>query len=289
MNNSTFCKSFLIMITLLQIAVLLIISLMSLNNKYYYIIYDQHEYSSNSQQSQLVKWNRNHLIELEENIEYRQYLNVYVSKLKGKPWHTPKNTKYQKVKPILEELFTDYYDNALRYINEFDIDEGEFYIIKHSRDWYQIAYYSTDKKDKQQIVIDFRDGIDDFMIDLYHLPGYLHRPNYRKKGEPINLEDFKLYLNLTLKFLSDHESYEVYLESFIKSFHNLASGSNVIEGFDITSEKAFMNIIEHLENRKLTIEKILIEDDNIVPIERERHRGEIDGIKYAIKTVNLYK
>lgn len=212
-----------------------------------------------------------------------------VCKFQEKSWHTPKSTKYQKVKPVLEELFTDYYENALRHINEFDINEGEYYILKHSHDWYQITYYSTDKNNRQHIIIDFRDSIEDLSIEIYHLPGYSGRPSVRKNGDPITLENFKQYLNLTLKFLSDHESYEVYLDSYIKSFYNLASGSNVIEGFDITSEKAFKNIIEQLEHRKSTIEKILIEEDNIEPKERERQRGELAGIKYAIKTVNINK
>jgi len=48
------------------------------------------------------------------------------------------------------------------------------------------------------------------------------------------------------------------MEAYLKSFYNLAAGKTVIEGFDLTAEKSFKNILEKLENRKSAIEKRLI-------------------------------
>lgn len=261
-----------------------------MGNKYYYIdLVYQSEYSSNNSQPELAKWNKNYYVELRENFEGWPYLSVTITKFKSDNFHKPQSDKYQKVKPIIEELFEDYYNNTLRTIYSTKLCKSEFYLIENSRDWYQIEYYSEDEKNKRKICIDFRNSIEDLWLMIYSNRGYSGRPQARKNGKPIKHEDFMMFFNLTMKFLSDHNSYQVYMDKYIKDFLKLVSGDKKIENFDLNANKAFKNIIDSLVKRKATIEKRLIENDKDNQEMRIKLRGELEGIKYAIKTVHIYK
>lgn len=261
---------------------------MSNESKYYYKK-PVNTYSSDRWVPHIIKWNKYYNVEVDENVEYIQRIEVVIDKFEGNRYGKPKSTEYEKVKPILEELFLDYYNLALRKINESDYEDGEIYIIKHSESWFEVEYYSVDEKDKRRFVIDFRDFIEDLNLTIYNFHGHKGRPNARKYGSLINSEIFKQFFNLTLKFLSDSNSYKIYLESYLKSFYGLARGDKSIEVFDVTAEKSFKDILKQLEERKSTIEKQLIESDSDSKQDRIKLRGELDGINYAISTINIHK
>lgn len=260
-----------------------------MDSKYFYISHVQYEYSSNNRQPEIVKWNKAHYVEIFENVEWRPYISLSIVKYKSDSFSKPKSDKYQSVKPIIEDLFDDYYNHALRNIYSTKLCESEFYLIENSKDWFQLEYYSEDEKDKRNVSIDFRNSIEDLwlMVDSNH--GHKSRPNARKNGKPIKQEDFLLFLNLTLRFLSDHNSYEVYLDNYIKDFLKLVSGDKKIESFDLSADKAFKSILEALEKRKAKIEKRLIENDQDTQEDRIKLRGELEGLNYAIKTVHINK
>jgi len=258
---------------------------MAKESKYYHI--SDIGYSSSRWLPQLMKWNENYCVELYEDVEFSPHVYIWIDKLSNCGAAKPMSTVYKKVIPILKELFNDYYYLALKYINLTIIDEGEFYIIERSKDHFQVQYYSKNEKERLNLNIEFIDSFEFFDLTVNSIHGHRGRHIARRKGIPIEFEKFKQFLKLTLKFLSDHGSYVVFLEPYIKNFKNLVAGDNIIEGFDISSERAFKKILEQLEERKASIEKRLIEEDKDSLEDRIRYRGEIAGIDYAIKTIKI--
>ena len=228
-------------------------------------------------------------MEVNERVESQPDITISINKFKSHKFDKPKSTEFEKVKPILKDLFNDYYNYTLKQLYEAVSDEGEYYIINTYKDCYQVEYYSIDNKNKRKLQIDFNEDIRGLWLSVYSYAGYKGRPMARKNGQSITFQIFKNFLKLTLKFLSDHDSFQIYLETFIKGFYQLVSGDTQIEGFDITSEKAFKNIISQLEKRKAHLEKRLIEEDDITKENRVKLRGELEGINYSLKTINLHK
>jgi hypothetical protein len=261
---------------------------MAKESKYFYITEVPIGYKS-KRQPRLVKWNEDYQIEVDENVDYHQYLSLYINKLSEKDTLKPESSSYEKVKPILKEIFIDHYSLALKFISEVDILDSELYLLKRSKDWFQIAYFSIDEKNKQNILIDFRDGIEDLWLMLHSSSNYRDRPAMRKDGAAISQVLFKQFLNLTLKFLYDPDSYKILLTPFLKDFHGLATGKRKVESLILSSATSFNNILEQLEMRKKNIEKRLIEVDKDSEFDRVRLRGEIDGINFAINTINVNK
>jgi len=257
---------------------------MSDESKYYYISEVPVAYTSR-RTPRLEKWNCNFSVELDENVDFRQYITLSIDKLLEKSVPKTKSTKYEKVRPIIKEIFLKRYSLALKYIQEEEVDEGEFYLNQHSKDWFEIAYFSKDEKRKQNIQIDFRDDIKNLWLTIDSSLGHKGRPNFRKNGKPITIDQFKQFLDLTLQFLYDSDSLFIFLENYLKNFYKLIGGENQIDGFIISAEKCFTDILALLNTRKSNIEKRLIEVDTDSNIERVKLRGEIDGIEYAIRTI----
>ena len=58
--------------------------------------------------------------------------------------------------------------------------------------------------------------------------------------------------------------------------------------FDLSNAKAIKDIISQIEDRKLFIEKQLIEVDNISKEDRIKLRGELTGLSFALETINVH-
>jgi hypothetical protein len=115
--------------------------------------------------------------------------------------------------------------------------------------------------------------------------GHKERPGFRKSGKAITIDKFMQFLNLNLQFLYDSDSLLIFLEDYLKNFYSLIDEKSHIDGFIVSAEKQFADILEQLSTRKNHIEKRLIEVDTDSSFERAKLRGELDGIEYAIKTV----
>lgn len=113
------------------------------------------------------------------------------------------------------------------------------------------------------------------------------RPSARKNGTPISSIQFKQILDLTLKYLYDADSLKVLNMDYIKSFKHLCEGEMDFEVFKVNDEQIFKKIVEQLNQRKRSIEQLLIENDNYSESERIKMRGEINGINYAIEVLKI--
>ena len=258
---------------------------MELEDKYYYV-----NSKMNRQGNSLVKWNERFTIDVSEEYEWKQYIEVYLLKYKDKP-EKPKSESYQKVRPILKELFEDHYDGALRFIAKTNIEEWEHYIIKIDKKRIRIEAYSTKESNTiGSISITLLNDIEDVDFTIFASRDLKGRPQARKHGTLITYEHFKQALNLTLQYLSDHESLLVYHEQFCNNFFQIVNGNaNKVELFDISAEKSFKQIILQLEKRKKEIEKRLIENDQDSKDIRLQLRGELEGINYSLKTIDIHK
>lgn len=238
----------------------------------------------------LSKWNERFSIEVTENYERIQCIDVYLLKFKEKP-DKPKSTTYQKVRPVMKELFEDHYNGALRLMAKKNIADWEYYIIKEDKKWMKLEAYSTNQsKTKGSISLDLRNDIGDFNLTVYASNELRGRPQARKHGVPIPYEQFKMSINLTLQYLSDHESLLIYQEQYGENFNKLLSGHGKnVELFDVSAEKSFKLIISQLEKRRKAIEERLIENDQDSKGKRLQLRGELEGIRYALRTIDIHK
>jgi len=253
------------------------------SSRYYYVTPKNSDYSSRHY-ARVIAWNRNFYIEVDENVEFRQYIDLSVGKFTEEIVEKPKSSKYEKVRPILKEIFLDHYLLALKLLNKIEATEGEFYLICHSTDWFQAEYYSIDRKQKN-IRIDFRNSVDSLWLMLMGSSSLRSRATARKDGIPITSTQFKQILDLTLKYLFDADSLKLLLLNYIKSFKRLTEGEIDFEIFKIDDDTIFKKIVNRLEQRKQTIEQRLIENDDDTELERIKMRGEIDGINYALETI----
>lgn len=260
------------------------LSLMAFENKYYYIKYP----SSQRQLPEVVKWNESFTIEVAENVDFKQIIDLSINKLQ-KNISKPVSDKFKKVKPIIKEIFLDHYKLALKFIHEVDIDDGEFYLSKKSKDWYVIEYYSKNEKEKRKIEIDFRNSIEDLWLMFRCIPGFNGRPFARKNASPITEVQFKQFLNLTIQFLYDPDSITTFLNDYIKNFYSLCQGNMEIKGFIISAEKSFQIISDQLASRKEYLERRLIDNDKDSALDRMKFRGELEGISYAMNVITANK
>lgn len=258
---------------------------MAFEDKYYYIINP----SLQRNVPVVMKWNESFTVEVEENVDFRQDIDLSINKLSQKNISKPVSDKYKKVKPVIKEIFWDHYTLALKFIHETEIDDGEFYLSKKSKNWYVIEYYSKNEKEKRKIEIDFRDNIEDLWLMFRCTPGFNGRPYARKNASPITEVQFKQFLNLTIQFLYDPDSLTTFLNDYIKNFYLLCKGETKIEGFIISAEKSFQIIIDQLASRKQYLERRLIENDKDSALDRMKFRGELVGILYAINVINSNK
>ena len=233
----------------------------------------------------MALWNKNYYIEVQENVEANQYIEVYVGRFAEEICDKPKSDHYERVRPILNELFFDHYLIALKRLNKIDLSEGEFYLIANNEDWFQVEFYSINRKPCNNISIDFRDSIDSLWLMVHGHSRNGRRANARKNGILITSTQFKQILDLTLKYLSDLESLKILLLNYIKSFKSLCEGEIDYEIFKISDEKIFEKVVDQLKVRKSNIEQRLIQNDEDSEADRIKMRGEIDGINYALETI----
>jgi hypothetical protein len=258
---------------------------MASESKYYYITYP----SSVRELPEVMKWNESFTLAVEENVDFRQVIDLSINKLANKNSVKPVSDKHKKVKPIITEIFLNHYTLALKFIHETDIDDGEFYLSKKSSDWYIIEYYSKNEKERRKTEIDFRDSIEELWLRFSCTPGFNSRPYSRKKASPITGVQFKQFLNLTIQFLYDSDSLTTFLNDYLKNFYRLCEGDTKIEGFIISAEKSFQIISAQLTSRKEYLEKRLIENDADSTLDRMKFRGELEGILYAMNVINANK
>jgi len=252
--------------------------------KSYYLTAKGSDYSIR-RPSRVVLWHKNYYIEVEEDVEYKQDLEIYVGRFPEEVVGKPKSDQWEIVKPILNELFFDHYLIALKRLNKIDLSEGEFYLISHNKDWFQVEYFSVDRKPGNHISIDFRDSIDSLWLMVRGSSSQRSRSRARKDGVPMTVTHFKQIFDLTLKYLSDSYSLKILLLNYIKSFKSLCEGEIDYELFKISDEKIFEKVVDKLKVRKRNIEERLIQNDKDSESERIKLRGEIDGINYALETI----
>jgi len=257
-------------------------------DKYFYFK-DVSLYASRRRLPYLMKWRKDLFsLEVEEEVDFRQRISLDIYKFYQKD-SKPASTQYTKVVPVIKEVFLSHYTLAVKYIHETPIDDGEFYLYQHSKDWFDIYYFSRNEKDRRNIHIDFRDSIEDLWITVYATAGHKGRPSSRKNGEVITEERFRQFLNLTIQYFYDPDSVATLLGDYIKNFKLLCEGDTKIEGLIISVSKAFEDIFKQLDSRKEYLEKRLIENDGDSNIDRAKFRGELEGIGYAVKVININK
>ncbi len=267
-------------------ALLVNLQCMSVKEDKYFYSKSTEKYSFSRSSHDVIRWNQFYSVEVDEDVDYHQFISFRFDKLKTGEIEKPKSSEYQNVRSIIKEVFLSHYNLAMNNIYDVAIDEGEFYLRKNSTSWFDIVYFSKDEKAKQSIEINFQDSIEEIYLTITCNPGYKGRPVYRKKGTAITKERFEQFLNCTLQLLNDSDSYTIFIDDYLRKFYQLLEVNNKIDGFIISAEKSFEKILDQLSLRKENLEKRLIESDTDSAIDRAKLRGEVEGLIYAIKTIS---
>ncbi len=85
-------------------------------SKYYYITKQPNSLLTHRNLSRLEKWNLYFDVEVYENVDFEQHIEIIVNKLHEKNIIKPKSTEFEKVKPVIEEIFLHHYSLALKFI-----------------------------------------------------------------------------------------------------------------------------------------------------------------------------
>lgn len=263
---------------------------MATENKYYYVKPKANQYSNRSQTPFISLWNKKYVIYIDEPVDYSQYLDLSVDKLQGEDFPKPKSSEYESVKPILQELFEDYHTAVISGYNKYSFyDENEYYLVKHSKTWYEIVSFNPGGSDRESFKIDFRDSIEELWLTINKSRSFKSRPSARKNGELIKKERFLQFYNLTMIYISELESILIQSKEFIKNIYSLIDNNEKTISFNLTTKQSFNDLLENLSKRKKALEKRLIENDTDSKITRTKIRGEIDGVKYAINAIKTQK
>src|SRR6478609_3601477 len=115
---------------------------MAIDEKYYYKK-PTTEYTARNQ-PQIIKWHPLYSVEIDEDVDHRQYISFNFDKLEQDDIGKPRSNQFEKVKPIIKEVFINYYSLAIKFIHDTEIDDGEFYLLEHSKSWFEIAYFSSE-------------------------------------------------------------------------------------------------------------------------------------------------
>lgn len=258
-----------------------------MEDQYFYIKY-QSPFNSRGPFAYLAKWNPMYCLDVYENVDYYQVIHFSIYKL-GQKDNKPTGDKYTKVKSVIKEVFFDHYKLAIKYIHETAIDEGEFYTLRYSKDWTEFQYFSKNEKTKQNIKISFSDKVDEFTLKIECEPGHKYRPKFRREGTAMPAEVFKQLLNLSIQFCYDPDGMATLVEEYIKKYMLIAGGDTKVEGLVISTSKSFEEIFKQLQLRTDYLEKRLKENDEDSSLERAKLRGELEGIGYAVKVINMNK
>lgn len=238
----------------------------------------------------VIHWRGDYIVELQENVEYEQYIDLSFNKDPKTAFPRPKSSKYEKVRAILKDVYMDYYKLALKLINKNISETGEFYVDKQSKDWYFIYYFSDADSTKKSISIDFRNFMDYMYLTIDSGSNFRSRKGARNNGKAITYSKFMQTLRLILKYLYDPDSYDVLQEHFTKNFHLLVQSDEEVEVPDLmfSTDEALKDITKRITKRKQKIERRLIENDDDSELDRVKLRGELDGLNYALKTLKIH-
>ena len=83
---------------------------MGKESRYYFITTN---YSSRNI-SQVAKWDKDFYVSVNENVDFIQSIDITINKFSESVFEKPKNSKFEKVKPILKEIFLDHYILAIK-------------------------------------------------------------------------------------------------------------------------------------------------------------------------------
>jgi hypothetical protein len=246
--------------------------------KYYYII--EKLSLLGSIRETVHQWNPNFQVQVENGFR----IQIEIDKLHEKRGSEPENSEFQEVKTITREIFLKQYRLAINQFFKEEIVEGSFYLMEHSEEFYEIVYFSENKKERKIIVIDFREDIGWVSLTISSVTSK-RKSTFIKKAKVITIDRFKNFLQLTRRFLDDSDSVLGTVENYIKNFNKLVSGKDEIGRLITTGERYFASVLEQLKMRKSDIEKHLIEVDTDSNTDRTKLRGELNGIDYAIKII----
>lgn len=233
----------------------------------------------------ISKWSPRIWIDVHEIVDHYPYVYIDISKDRSQKWDKPKSSTYQKVKPILCSIFDDYYKLTIQNLIRKKPGEGEFYLISNNTNSTQLLYYWENGTNSTHLSIDISDHIDYFSITVYNSIGHKGRAQARKQGTLISQTDFLQYFNLTIRYLSDHESLLILKDAFIKNILDLVNGDKPSWDSQLNFNASYESIINQLEIRVKSVQDRLINNDMDSKDIRAQLRGELDGIKYAIETI----
>ena len=255
-----------------------------MQDKFFYEKSKDRPYTNRSW-ANVIRFNKTLVVNVDENVEYSQSISIDIDKLNTQEFIVPQSESYQIVKPIIKENFYEYYYLALKYITEIDHSEGEFYLCKKYSTDYTITWFNTDDKNRKSIEVTVINSIETFDIRINASKKWKDRPAAHKNGKAISLELYGSLFKSIIRFLYDPENLELNAPEFVTTYINSLKNDTVPVLVPSHIEKSIHTICKTIEIRLDSLEKRLIESDTDTPEERNRIRGEVEGLKFSLKVI----
>lgn len=245
-----------------------------------------YSYGTNKEEK-ISFWSPNLCITLNERAESIPYIGISYNKYQDEKFEIPRSSKYEKVRPILPELFDDYYKFSLQSLARMNFNyDDEFYKEMISHDYLSLQSLSNDKKNPyNRLSITIDNSIKYFSVDIYRTTRNSNRRSLQKNATVISKDDFFLFVNLTLQYLSDRNSLTIFMKDYSTKFFQLFEKPEPFSGYLVNPTDTIEQIYKQIESRKIFIEKQLIENDDVAPIERAQLRGQLEGLDYSLKAI----
>lgn len=200
-------------------------------------------------------------------------------------WIMPESSQYETVRKILEEDYLRVFNPVFATLRQFDCQQKECYIVRHSPDFIVLYAYTPDNvKPKACCVIDVRDFNTEVLCSVTLNSRFGHRPTVRKSGERISCDMFSKIHALVLEYLYDSASLTVLLDKFMTEFRRLtADESAPLKPLRPVAD--FSAAAEQIKMRKDALCRQLMELDESKE-KRMMLRAEIAGLDYALRVID---
>lgn len=234
----------------------------------------------------IILWSPNLFVTLHERIDWYPRIEVRYDKLLENKFAIPKSSKINKVRPILSELFDDYYKFSLSSLSKITFSNNDEFYLDRSSNTIDLQSFSNDKKNpRNNLTIHLVNSIDRFELEICKsAPGTSRRP-WKNNTTAISKDEFSQFVSIVLQYLSDRHSFIILMNDFITKYLQLCDDPSPFSGYLINPSVEIEHIYKQIELHKNFIEKQLIEDDNKTPLQRSSLRGQLVGLDFSLKTI----
>lgn len=211
---------------------------------------------------------------------YQQYQGIAFEKGTISRVSIPKDTKTKKHQKTTHGVFDDYYARNYWRLQRSFLEDAD-YVVDVSED--RIFAAACKELDYIALYVFYWDG--DPRVELYTSRRPTNYKSVFKDGKQVDESVFRQIFNLTLELMYDPEIANREVFNYWEQLRMLCDGDEPVRGITINADYYFNDLRKKVSSRIKHIEKRLIDEDGPAE-ERAALRGEIKGLKYALRAID---